>query len=132
MTTISRTWATLAATALLALGAGAGVTAAHDGDRGKGERGHSAAAKCERLDEKIAELQRKKEKLAAKTARVQAKITAGGLTQEQLDRANAKLAKIAEKLARLDAKLAVLTAQKTERCSVPVTTTTTTTTSGSS
>lgn len=116
MKTTHRSLATLAVVALLALG---GTAAANAEERpGRGEvRSTERAEKCDRLADLIAKLERAKQSLQAKIARVEEKIASGELTPEQQARARAHLAKLQERLAKLEEKLARLKEKQAQACS---------------
>ena len=116
MKTTHRSLATLAAVALLALG---GTAAANAEDRpGRGEvSSQDRAVKCDRLADLIAKLERAKQNLQAKIARVEEKIASGELTPEQQARAREVLAWLEKRLAKVEEKLARAKELFAQKCS---------------
>jgi len=114
--TTHRSLATLTAVALLALG---GTAAANAEERpGRGEvRSTERAEKCDRLAELIAKLERAKQNLKAKIARVEEKIASGELTPEQQARAREVLAWLNKRLAKVEEKLARAKELWAQKCS---------------
>jgi len=117
MKTTHRSLATLAAMALLALGGTAAANAEERPGRDEVRSTVDRTEKCDRLAELIAKLERAKQNLQAKIARVEEKIASGELTPEQQARAREVLAWLNKRLATVEEKLARAKEKYAQNCS---------------
>ena len=77
------------------------------------------AARCEKASQKLDQLNTLARKLSERIAKLQAKIAGGQLTDEQLARAQALLAKLQDRQAKLAERIQTLGGKIAEHCSVP-------------
>ena len=116
MKTTHRSLAMLAAVALLALGGTAAANAEERPGRAA-VRSTDRAETCDRLADLIAKLERAKQNLQAKIARVEEMIASGELTPEQQARAREVLAWLEKRLAKVEEKLARAKEKYAQNCS---------------
>ena len=105
----------LATAALLALG-GSASAAATDRPAPASDGGARHAKRCDRFDHALTKLERVQAHLEKRLARVEARIAAGGLSAEELARAQAHLAKLRNRLEKLEALIDRLEAKFAEKC----------------
>jgi chromosome segregation ATPase len=105
----------------LALAAGlavpSGVALAAPGRDGEPPHGH--AVRCKRAEHRLHLLERLAARLQEHRERIQARIDSGGLSDEQLARAQAVLERLGKRLERLDDRIAALEARLAEHCEAP-------------